>query len=189
MGRALLDGHVDRELIKFVLTDVHPAFRPLLEGGFRRLSAAYPRANLDRVELFAPDEDDLSIGNVDEPGVVRLSQRWFSVPPAVLQTAARTAPLFHGPLTRQPAQVIAHEFGHSLLDGLGKGAQERNLRAWDRATRDQKLAPGPYALAAGGNEYFPELFAAAQLGVITEPQRAVLEYIAPEVIRRLEDER
>lgn len=130
-----------------------------------------------RVELFDPKPEDLSIGNVDQPGVVALSLRWFSQDPTALRRAALAEPRFHGPLTAQPNQAIAHEFGHCLLDGLGAAAQRRNEAAWDRATRDPSLAPGPYALAAGGNEYFAELFAALDLNVITGPQRAALSYI------------
>lgn len=169
-------------MITYALARAYPTYRSLLPAGFDRLHTAWPQAKINRVELFAPGPDDLSIGNVDEPGTVKLSARWFGVDPEVLVRAARTLPLFHGPLTAQPGQAIAHEYGHCLLDGLGKGAQERNRERWAAATRDPSLAPGPYALAASGDEYFSELFAALDLGVITPPQRAVLDYILGKVI-------
>src|SRR5580704_13357336 len=117
-------------MITYALSRAHPAYRRLLPAGFDRLHAAYPRAKINRVELFAPGPDDLSIGNVDEPGTVKFSARWFSADPEVLARAARTPPLFHGALTAQPAQAVAHEFGHCLLEGLGKAAQERNRERW-----------------------------------------------------------
>ena len=145
--------------------------------GFDRLAGDWPAARIDRVELFDPGLDDLSIGNVDTPGVVRLSSRWFAVHPDALRRAALATPLFHGPLTRQPGQAIAHEFGHCLIDGLGAAARRRSEECWHAATRDSRLAPGPYALAAGGGEYFSELFAAYDLGMITPAQRERFDYI------------
>lgn len=163
--------------VEYDLAHTHPEYRHALPAGFNRLKAKWPQAKLNKVGLFDPKSDDLSIGNVDELGVIKLSMRWFGQDPKFLQQAALAEPRFHGPLTKQPEQAIAHEFGHCLLDGLGKNAQKRNLECWDKATRDPTLTPGPYALAADGNEYFSELFAALDLGVITTSQRRALDYI------------
>lgn len=180
-------------MIDYSLDAAHPDYRRLLPEGFDRLLQQYPRAKLDRVELFAPEGDDLSLGNVDGPGTIHLSERWFSVTPAALKAAALTPPLYHGLLVEQPRQVIAHEFAHALLDGLGEGAQQRAQRAWLEATKTplsevyvpaagaramtSDVAPGEYSLAASGNEYFSELFAAVDLDIATESQRRILREI------------
>lgn len=180
-------------MIEYALDRAHPDYRRLLPEGFDRLHDAWPSARLRRVELFAPKEGDLSLGNADEPGVVALSERWFSEPPSVLRQAARTPPLYHGPLVEQPRQVIAHEFAHCLLDGLGEAARDRAEEAWRKATGvplvevyvpaagaralASDVAPGEYSLCASKNEYFSELFAALDLGVATATQEKILERI------------
>jgi hypothetical protein len=180
-------------VITYALDNAHPDYQRLLSIGFDKLLAEYPKVKLNRVELFTPKDNDLSIGNVDEPGVIRLSARWFVEPPSVLAEAARTPPLYHGLLVEQPRQVIAHEFGHVLLDGLGKDAEQRAREAWLKATEmpleeiyvpaagaralASDVAPGEYSLAASGNEYFSELLAAVDLGVATASQRKIFNSI------------
>ena len=177
----------------YVLDRAHSDYRRLLPEGFDRLLEEWPQAPLKRVELFTPEEGDLSLGNADGPGTIKLSERWFSVPPAVLKMAARTPPLYHGLLVEQPRQVIAHEFAHVLLDGLGEDAEGRAEEAWLAATEvplaevyvpaagaramTSDVAPGEYSLCASRNEYFSELFAAVDLGVATETQLAILKRI------------
>jgi len=158
------DLEKQEESVQFNLENAHPEHAEKIESIIRGLMSRYPWVPLKRVELYQPgDEDDHSLGNADQPGIIQLNSYWFSQDPEILQQASLDSYIvpvgddymgWHGNMVREPEHVICHEFAHIAADAIpGRiAAAERDRQ---QALEDPDRAPSGYAFA-GANEYGAE---------------------------------
>lgn len=166
------DAHLT-EIVK-PMPDFHPRYEELIDEIFGRLQARYPQVHLRAIACVPPSSaQDKSMGS-ELDGVISFNAYWFGRHPSFLQSAAKTPPLFHGPMTDEPLHVFTHEFAHALAEGV-TGLPERVKRLWEDATGDPESAPTEYALA-NPTEYFAELFSLCELGLAGESHRQQLRY-------------
>lgn len=158
-------------MVEFDLARATGDHRARIEAVISGLVRKYPAVSLRSVRTYDPVAGDRSMGNADEPGVIRLNARWFARSIGDLEKAAqRTAmPLgdgrtvaWHGPMTVEPDHVLTHEFGHRLADRV-PAWREWQHAGWLASTADPDLAPSGYALT-DEDEWGAEFFALVELG-------------------------
>jgi hypothetical protein len=162
--------------IDFDLAGAHPDFRRDIPAILLPLSRRYPGAKLSAVHLYDPEDGDTSMGATYEDGEIRLNKFWFGRDPRHLTDAARDHPFvrvgdapmgWHGAMLCEPPQIIFHEFGHCVWNGLPRERVEGwATERWRAATRRPYLAPSGYALASPP-EFFGEMFALCEMGLAT----------------------
>lgn len=171
-------------MVAFELDGAHPGHQAVIEATINRLAARYPMAPLREVKLYEPMPGDRSLGNADEPGVIKLNAYWFSQSPEVLQQAALEWPMmplgngreipWHGQMLDEPEHTTCHEFGHILAQALPKVRRVAQT-GWRADTKDPTKAVSGYAIAVGADEWWAENFAAHELGFQSAP--AVVELL------------
>lgn len=164
-------------MVEFALAGAHPGYQAIVPVLIGNLVDRYRHCPLRRVALYRPGDHDRSMGNEDQPGVIRLNGYWLEQDPAVLQRKAMTPPFFHGPMIAEPQHLLSHEFGHVLSDSYTDGWRDRALEYWQELTYVPERSPSLYALA-DIDELVGELFALVDLGFATKKQRSRLRHIS-----------
>lgn len=157
---------------------MHPAFEPMIVGGFEALAAAFPDVTVKYVWVGEPRRrGDVSMGYFDEDGkYIRLNSHWLGREPSVLRAAALEPPLFHGRMTQEPEHLIAHEFGHAF-EWSNPTIRPRIKEVWSAATKRPKSECfADYALT-NPCEYFGELFALVRMGLADASRLREYEYV------------
>ncbi len=164
-------------MIRFDLARVHPSFVPPIRQTIDALAARYPRAPLREVRLYEPKPGDRSMARTTAHEIA-LNPYWFSRPVDELKEAAKRCTdvrlrghvvIWHGGMNDEPIHVLHHEFAHSLSHGL-PGWRALAGQARGRALADPALAVSGYGLA-NDDEYFAEMFAAYELGMLRGKDR------------------
>ena len=166
--------------IDFRLSGAHPRYAREIEAEFLSLSEQYPMARLRSVSLYEPRGHDTSMGATLEGCRIVLNAYWFAGDPDRLDDAAKrdvvveaagTEIGWHGPMIREPRQVLHHEFGHCVNQVAPKLIDPWARERWLAATREPITAPSGYALGSAP-EWFAEMFALCSLGLATQEEHA-----------------
>ncbi len=159
-------------MIRFDLARAHPSFVPPIRQTIGDLAARYPQVPLREVRLYDPKPGDRSMARTTAHEIA-LNPYWFSRPISDLRDAAmRNTEVrlrgcvvrWHGGMCDEPRHLCTHEFAHSLSHAL-PGWHALAGPARSRALADPTLAVSGYGLA-NDDEYFAEMFAAYELGML-----------------------
>lgn len=176
--------------VNFDLARAHPEFRRIIPAILLPLAEHYPGAKLNAVGLYEPKDGDTSMGATYFDGRIQLNLYWFGRAPSELSAAAGChavvnvggVPIgWHGPMMWEPSQVLTHEFGHCIWNGLPQDrVEDWATPRWREATRRPHTAPSGYALASPP-EFYAEMFALCELGLATADEVRDLRELTEEL--------
>ena len=153
------------------MTALHPSLVFPVASQLARLRGRYGTA--PKVEVYAPKPNDMSLGYT-EGTTIRLNGFWWAEPAGKLRDAVEIGnrpgdpevPTWHAGMA-EPDHTITHEYAHALWNDRLRVRPEfqRFVREGYRSALSvPSLAPSGYALA-DDQEYWAEVFAAAELGL------------------------
>ena len=176
MNSKFIYSHAENNALLLMLDELHLSYQPIVIPTFAGLKLDFPKATLDKIEIYRGADDDRSLADASTPGVIKLNAYWFvDRDVEELRKEAQTeyvltnidpnlpALRWHGGMT-EPQHVLNHEFGHQLQDQI-PGASEWAQEAWHEACFDQSLAVSGYALS-GSDEFWAEMFAAFRMSTL-----------------------